>query len=146
MKFLKTITAFLAAVSLSTVCAAAAISESYNASGEKKIIISAPDCVVVNGTRMIRVAELMRYYGMQPIWNADTKTVDFYSEIGHIRVKVGSSYVDYSGEYVDWNYNVTKQTQLTAFTTQPNQIINGSVYVDEAALRNYIMNDVILKP
>ena len=127
----------------------------YNADSTREAtwyVVTSPDCIYVNGTRMVRIASYMKYvYGISPVWDAETKTVDFYctdkdGQNAHMRVKVGSSYVNYSGFYADEYRIRTGTDKPDAFTTQPNQIIDGSVYVDECALLNYVMTTVYLRP
>ena len=121
-------------------------------SGETMTFVTAPDCVYVNGIRMVKIASFMKYkYGANTIWNAETKTVDFYYDngngvTGHLRAKVGASYVDYSGVFVENCYIRTKSRETTAYSGIPNQVINGSVYVDEKSLANYVLIDAYLKP
>ena len=128
------------------------IYESTLGSGETKTIVTAPDCIYINNVRMVKIASYMKYrYGANTLWNAETKTVDFYYDngngvCGHLRVKVGSSYVDYSGVFVENSIIRTGNGDTTAYSGLPNQIVDGCVYVDEKSLVNYVLNDTVLKP
>ncbi len=134
---------------------ASAYADIYEAalgSGETKTFVTAPDCIYLNNVRMVKIASYMKYkYGANTLWNAETKTVDFYYDNGngiggHMRVKVGSSYVDYSGVFVENCFIRTGKRETTAYSGLPNQVIDGCVYVDEKSLVNYVLNDVTLKP
>ena len=117
-----------------------------------RVVVTAPDCLYVSGARMVRIAPYMRFvFGVSPVWDAETKTIDFYytnqnGRTGHMRVKTGASYVSYSGTFANEYLARTGQSKTEAFSKVPNQVINGSVYVDELALRDFVLYDTDLKP
>ena len=119
-----------------------------------QITLTSPDCIYLDGARMVKIAPYMKYkYGCEALWNAETKTVDFYYRSpnglndGHMRVKVGASYVNYSGGFSKAYFRANGIEKDEAYANMPNQVINGSVYVDASALSGFVMdNNVILKP
>lgn len=131
-------------------------------------VYSYPDMIVVNGIPMIKVTSwlnskysdgrLVHEYDSM-MWDAETKTLDIYQnkkpyqEAAHVRIKAGDNYVYYSGRctttynewskypgYSDW---AARRTPTSYHCRVPNQIINGSLYMDADAIEMLLTIDGI---
>lgn len=99
---------------------------------------SYPDAYLDGDIPMIKPATLVsKSLNGNYTWNTQTKTLDIYADsycmytrLGsfHARIKVGDNHIYYSGTTIFGTGNQTYTCRV------PNKIVNGSLYVDAAAL------------